>query len=434
MISHCLSYFKCIADFSLCVWLFSWFFNSRQLKNYSKFTIIASASFILHIVNTLRIPWLNTLATILCAFFIANTFFSPPFFSALISSIAVVFLSVMCEFFPLMILAVVVNKNVSLVLASPLNSAGFSLISTCCFFCILKCSKFIFEKKHKNTDLTVNNNGWAILFPAISIVLVYYTIYTDSFVSATRLRTVVHSILYCAIVIANIGFFLGETSITKRYKLREQLAELKFQQNKADAILKLKDEHIEEMNELIHDFNAQLSGLKELISNKDITQSVADHYIAEMRLNIQDLNNYIYVDSKPLQLILNQTNKVCIENFITFSVDIRYASFDFTTFPDIFSLFENALDNAVNACLSADGHISPQITLSIRRINDIVYIHLTNTNSVNPQATAIYSSHRATQAHGFGMNNIKRVVKKYNGTIQVEVSAEYSLFITFPLQ
>ena len=56
-------------------------------------------------------------------------------------------------------------------------------------------------------------------------------------------------------------------------------------------------------------------------------------------------------NQKALQLILNQTNELCIKYGIEFCADIRYGNFLFMTFPDVFSLFENALCNAVNACL-----------------------------------------------------------------------------------
>ena len=61
--------------------------------------------------------------------------------------------------------------------------------------------------------------------------------------------------------------------------MRQQLAELEFQQSKAEAILKLKDEHIEEMNELLHDFNSQLSGIKKLLFNRRIIEDTASTVI-----------------------------------------------------------------------------------------------------------------------------------------------------------
>ena len=386
------------------------------------------------IVNTLGIPWLNTFTTVVCGFLLVELLFKAPFFSSLIATIAVVLISVMCEFFPLMILAMIVDENVSVVLSSPLNSAGFSLISTCCFFCVLRCSRYLLRKKYKSSCIAIDNNGWAILFPFISIIFVYYTIYTDSLVEATRLHTAVHSFLYCAIIISNIGFFFGETTANRRYKMRQQLAELEFQQSKAEAILKLKDEHIEEMNELLHDFNSQLSGLKTLLFNRSISEDTASSYIDQMRENVEALNDYIYVDSKPLQLILNQTSRTCSKYKIDFSLDVRYDSFEFMSFPDIFSLFENSLDNAVNACRNASDIEAPRIELSVCRINETILIQISNSYSVEHKKAPIYTSDRATKSHGFGTQNIRKIVKKYSGSVQVSISDEYKLMITLPLQ
>ena len=215
MLTCILNLLKCFVDFCLCTWFFSWFFESRHRTKLSSFILISGVSCFLLIVNTLGIPWLNTFTTVVCGFLLVELLFKAPFFSSLIATIAVVLISVMCEFFPLMILAMIVDENVSVVLSSPLNSAGFSLISTCCFFCVLRCSRYLLRKKYKSSCIAIDNNGWAILFPFISIIFVYYTIYTDSLVEATRLHTAVHSFLYCAIIISNV--LIGLHQQTTKY-------------------------------------------------------------------------------------------------------------------------------------------------------------------------------------------------------------------------
>ena len=93
--------------------------------------------------------------------------------------------------------------------------------------------------------------------------------------------------------------------------------------------------------------------------------------IEEVRESIQERNDFYFVESKALQLILNQTNELCIKYGIEFCADIRYGNFLFMTFPDVFSLFENALCNAVNACLQLGEEEK-------KRIEHTHYIHIMN--------------------------------------------------------
>lgn len=232
------------------------------------------------------------------------------------------------------------------------------------------------------------------------------------------------------ILISNICFFLGEVATEKRYLTAEEYKQMMFEQEKTEAVMNLQEQHLKEMKGLIHDFEAQLNGLQ-LLARENKSEAFKKS-IEEVRESIQERNDFYFVESKALQLILNQTNELCIKYGIEFCADIRYGNFLFMTFPDVFSLFENALCNAVNACLQLGEEEKKRIELRVFRQHEQIVVLLANTyNKANTRSNT-YALHPHHE-HGYGIQNIKRVIRKYNGTYLVKKEDVYKLMISFPL-
>lgn len=169
-----------------------------------------------------------------------------------------------------------------------------------------------------------------------------------------------------------------------------------FEQEKTEAVMNLQEQHLKEMKGLIHDFEAQLNGLQ-LLARENKSEAFKKS-IEEVRESIQERNDFYFVESKALQLILNQTNELCIKYGIEFCADIRYGNFLFMTFPDVFSLFENALCNAVNACLQLGEEEKKRIELRVFRQHEQIVVLLANTyNKANTRSNTYIQDVRNTE-------------------------------------
>lgn len=130
-------------------------------------------------------------------------------------------------------------------------------------------------------------------------------------VANTSQTTMMGGILYAFILISNICFFLGEVATEKRYLTAEEYKQMMFEQEKTEAVMNLQEQHLKEMKGLIHDFEAQLNGLQ-LLARENKSEAFKKS-IEEVRESIQERNDFYFVESKALQLILNQTNELCIK-------------------------------------------------------------------------------------------------------------------------
>ena len=98
-----------------------------------------------------------------------------------------------------------------------------------------------------------------------------------------------------------------------------------FEQEKTEAVMNLQEQHLKEMKGLIHDFEAQLNGLQ-LLARENKSEAFKKS-IEEVRESIQERNDFYFVESKALQLILNQTNELCIKYGILRRYSVRDLSF-----------------------------------------------------------------------------------------------------------
>lgn len=109
------------------------------------------------------------------------------------------------------------------------------------------------------------------------------------------------------------------------------------------------------------------------------------------------------------------------------------AQLDFMRDADIYSLFGNALDNAIEAVKDVDEE-KRNIGISVKRVGEMVSVHVENyldkpleMNGDLPRTTK-----KDKEFHGFGLISIRNIVQKYGGIMTVKrVNNTFNLNIIF---
>ena len=141
------------------------------------------------------------------------------------------------------------------------------------------------------------------------------------------------------------------------------------------------------------------------------------------------------VNNTAFDVILYEQEKACKEQDITFEKQILYNDLSILKYIDTCTIFANALDNAVKACSEIQNG-EKKITLEVKRTNDILSIIIENTkqNEVIYDNKKIVSSKLDKHNHGFGVENIKMAVEKYNGIVSIDYTDTiFTLAISIPL-
>lgn len=101
---------------------------------------------------------------------------------------------------------------------------------------------------------------------------------------------------------------------------------------------------------------------------------------------------------------------------------------------DICTIFGNALDNAIEACLRLDENQQKSIDISLVQLDTVLLCKIINTA---PEQTGndLSTSKKDTENHGFGLANLRESLAKYNSAPEIEwQKGKFSLSFVLPLK
>lgn len=177
----------------------------------------------------------------------------------------------------------------------------------------------------------------------------------------------------------------------------------------------------------------------------DLINHLTSLYVLAEQDKKEELLDYL---SKVIEIVnMNQefasTGNVGIDSIINFKLqeakkdkidvtidlnvpkDIRIPSFDMTV------ILGNLLDNALNAVKKLDENRFVDINIKYTKGRLIIKVENSFDGEVSKEEDMLITSHRDKNNHGFGLQNVKLVLEKYNGTLEFEY--DYSNFRTFLL-
>lgn len=209
-------------------------------------------------------------------------------------------------------------------------------------------------------------------------------------------------------------------SLKKEYEIMQ---ELRKEEKKQYMVSK---ETIDMINIKCHDFRHQIRQLgREENINEDRIKDI------NRLINIYD--STIKTSNETLNIILSEKSLTCSKWGINFSCIANGDLINFIDEEDIYSLFGNIVDNAIDAVknLSEDKRI---INLKIKSIGNMVSI--SESNYLNDRLTMVDGLPKTNKNdsihHGYGMKSIQAITEKYHGTM--EISAEdnkYTITLLF---
>ena len=447
MLNETLAFTKCILDFTLLLWFSMQFFPFRWEKHcLITGCFLTGLSVVLFFVNSLHIPYINTLTVFLCILSVNLFLFKSGVSARILCSAFEVLLIIICEFIPILVYASMIRLNMASAVNETIKNACFSLTSTGLLCVILITARFFLRLKQgkDDGDITISENLAIVTVPLVSILTIYHIFYISAAnTEADNVRESLSLFLLLGIMFMNLAVILGDNHRKKRYQLQRELDRLSRLEHLDQVVIGQQDAFIEELKGFAHDYTKQIDGIKHLIlagESSQTSQSVEQNlrtYTDEMLRHIDDSYRFAFIPSPALRSILCQTQLRCHSAGIKFDTHILYADFSFMAFPDIYTIFENPLENAVRACMEIkDSSLPRQIRLSITRNKNLVWVEIKNAkeNPVLVKKGRIQTTKPDAPKHGLGLKNMERTVKRYGGYLHVEyTSDEFTVTMALPV-
>ncbi len=298
------------------------------------------------------------------------------------------------------------NENMQIVIAFVVNVIMYVL-----FF-------FVLVAKIKRGDVLGIRNRYLMVFILFSMFIVYIlSLWINSVEGATLGKNILD--IFCIVLLLIIQFGMFEKNrLEKENEIMNKILSLGEQKN-SNYI-----ENIELINIKCHDLKYQIQMLRENENIEDIDESLKE---IEEAVMIYDMS--VKTGNDTLDVIIAERSLQFNKYNIRFSCIADGDKLDFISPVDLYALFGNALDNAIESVKLIENEEQRIINLNISSKGNNVIVHLKN----NYCHEVIFvdgmpkTSKEDKDYHGYGIRSMKYLIEKYDGTFSV--SAKEQVFI-----
>lgn len=396
-----------------------YFENKFERKASKKFLIISlpTAYTILYFARLFNITVVNMLAFFVCNFFLLRLCYKAKIKSAIFHCSILLVFNVTTEFVVMLFSAAILGTELLACLDNSVNLIFQSTISKLLYFSSMYIlSKVSSNERRKESPAT---SLMLFLLPISSTLIIYAILYS---LAEYELGQVFLTLLLIGIVVllfSNIAvFWVYEFTL----KTQSRNMELEYEKQKLKSAAEYYD-LLNEQNEnskiVMHDIKRHLNAIKSIAKDKAVTEYI-DDFIEDFSIN----KSVDYCNNPMANSIVNRYKSFCDKFGVKMNIDIRSADFSFMSEPDITALLENAVEAAQN---TENGFID--FSAFVRK-NKYLSMQLTNSvkNIVAVKNNRIASSKKSDAIHGTGLKSIKRVVKKYDGEINMKFNEDDMTF------
>lgn len=313
-------------------------------------------------------------------------------------------------------------------LRSAINLLSLALVYVLCFL--------LFVKPVRHAGLVqVQDRGITGVFGLVILLVILFDVMnkalsygpTPLFILVT-LR-VIHGAICIFMLFAQYEMLFAQRARSEAATAQRLLAESQRQ-------YELSRENIEAINIKCHDIRHQIRHLGE--------QGVAvdADVLADIAREVSVYDAAVRTGNDALDTILTEKSLVCEREGIALTCIADGSALGFLTPAELYSLFGNALDNAIEAVRQIDDPEGRSISLLVRRTGDMVSIHVENTCAGEaefedglPRTTKRDADGvRDETNHGIGTRSMRALAERYDGIFSASQHEDvFCLDIVLPL-
>ena len=253
---------------------------------------------------------------------------------------------------------------------------------------------------------------------------VLYTTDANANFGATMVAMRLHGLLFNFVTL-----YMLYNLITRRAIEREQ--------DMLRGIMRARESQYHFSRELINSINIKAHDLKKQIR---YLRGSADGRHEDFLTELENLANAydatIHTENAALSAVLTEKSLMCLEQKIPFSYAGDDAGLAFMRGVDLYTLFANLLDNAIEASLRLD-EARRGIQLVVKRQFDFMSIHCANrfSGQLIERDGALRTIKPDADEHGFGYRSMEEIVARYDGSISHRVEDDtFVVNILLPVQ
>lgn len=288
----------------------------------------------------------------------------------------------------------------------------YFLVNVCSYSAVYGVLFAIFYKIRKK-DSTIKNKRMVVPAAVLIVVVVVLAVLMPYNLGLRDTIVVrLYAVACCIITLYLLMSAFEEGRLSQELTILSQLDRKRAEQ------YEMSKESIEIVNTRCHD-------LKKLIEQILANKAAVD--VEEITRELSSYDAIVKTDNPAFDTILTEKSLYCEKNGIRLTVMADTKRLGFLSDIDIYSLFVNIFDNAIEASMKLEEG-NRAIGLTVRSIGDICSIHSDNlfNGTIKYNGKNIATSKQNASEHGFRLASIRRITEKYGG--EMKISAEDGVF------
>ena len=228
--------------------------------------------------------------------------------------------------------------------------------------------------------------------------------------------------MLCCLVVLMLLFGI----LTQR-KLQTDLTLTQYLLHQEQEQYRISKENIELINIRCHDLKHQISALRE---------NATEESIREIERAVLIYDSVVKTGNNVLDVILTEKSLYCQQHQIRFTCIVDGGHLNLIETSDLYSLFGNLVDNAIEALEKLEDVQMRNLSLNVKQVGQYLVIWIENPYSGQlrfvdglPQTTK-----QDREYHGYGMKSIQMLVNKYKGTLLIDAADQlFRIKIVLPV-
>ena len=194
---------------------------------------------------------------------------------------------------------------------------------------------------------------------------------------------------------------------------------------------RLSEDNRKLINAKCHDLKQQVAAIRQMNARSDQMKG-----LEELEDAVMFYDHFLKTGSDALDLVLSEKTQICGEYGIELVCVAEGEALAFMDEIDIYTLFGNILDNAIE-CLTGEDADRRRITLNVIQIKGLLSIHMENYCSQKTQFEdgLPKTTKGSTDYHGYGLKSVRYLAEKYGGSLTAAQEDEMFLInIVIPVK
>lgn len=262
---------------------------------------------------------------------------------------------------------------------------------------------------------------------SVSFFAIFITIFLNSFAlrEASEITQKIYIMLFSIIVAILIIYIEFGWLAAKKATIEKDV--IKRMASDAQKQYMLEKDIVDVINVKVHDLKHQLAGFNGKLDDEDLNT---------IKEAARIYDGIYKTGNSALDVVLTGKSLMCEKRNIRLTCLIDGEKLSFLTEHDIYTLFGNVLDNAIEAVEKVEEPENKFISISSRVAAGMITVHEENYFAQMPKF--IDGMPQTTKGdelyHGFGVKSIRYISEKYGGSCSINLTENiFEIDVTFPL-